>query len=264
VKWLVEVVSKGNRSAFADSVGVSHPTISKVVAGKPPGRKLLTLIAQHLKIASDWLLTGEGRPFRDEAEKGGCSWVPVSATLLPGAPQDSPDLVSREWVIDCRHLFRPSQYWYRLSGDEPILREPSRGFLVCDLILLESDRRQFPREARLADALCVVRFPGGSPPRKLAAVWFGADEGDHGLRCDPFDLDPDPASRVEKVSYYHYPDGRLTCAREQFVVKESGKKKRVLPLDCNELTPVRPRLANADIVAVWTGILHRPGRVPVE
>ena len=58
VKWLVERLNKGNRSAFAESIGVTHPTISKVVAGKPPGRKLLMLIAQHLRVNSGWLLTG--------------------------------------------------------------------------------------------------------------------------------------------------------------------------------------------------------------
>src|SRR5262249_17597557 len=121
------------------------------------------------------------------------------------------------------------------------------------------------REAGFPPGFCVVRFPGGSPPLKLAAVWFGSEEGDyHGLRCDPFDLDPDPASLVEKVTYYRYPDGRVTCDSEKLVVKGSGKNKRELSLDSNELTPVRPRIANADVVAVWTGLLHRPGGVLVE
>jgi hypothetical protein len=179
----------------------------------------------------------------------------TAGTPAAGDDAERPASGNRRGGRGCGH-------WFRIGPGQPILREPDRGFLVGDLILLETDRRRFPREARLADALCVVRFPGGSPPLQLAAVWRGADEGDYGLRCDPFDLDP--ASLVEKVTYYRYPDGRVTCNSEKFVMKESRGKKRVLPLDSSELTPVRPRIAYADVVAVRTGILHRPGGVLVE
>ena len=263
VKWLVENVSKGNRSAFADTVGVTHPTISKVVAGKPPGRKLLTFIAQHLRVNSEWLLTGEGQPFRDEAEQGGASWVPISATPLPGSPQDNPDLVSRDWVVDCRTLFRPTQYWLRLGPREPITREPSRGFLSGDLILLESDRRLFPREALLNEQLCVIRFPGGDVPLKLAAVRYDAGEGAErfgsGLWADPFDLEPDPSRQVEEVTYRHYPDGRVTRKSKPLVLKEFRGGERAVPLDSNEVEPACPQILYGDVVAVWTGILSRPG-----
>src|SRR5947209_10271760 len=71
VKWLLDSRFRGNRSAFAEAVGVSHTLIGKVAAGQAPGRKLLTAIAQSLSVNPAWLLTGEGQPYLTAPDLGG-------------------------------------------------------------------------------------------------------------------------------------------------------------------------------------------------
>jgi transcriptional regulator with XRE-family HTH domain len=264
VKWLVEHRYQGNRSAFAEKVGVSHTAVSKVVAGRPPGRRLLEKIARELKVSPAWLLTGEGEPSTEPPGQGG---VPVARKLLPGSPLEHPDLLLGDWVDDAGRLFAPSQYWLVLTSAQPIVRDPQRGFRVGDHLLMETARDRFPRKRQLDNHLCVVRFPGGEAPElKLALVEFypGAiEEGPDRLEADTFESDPDPSVLVKEVVYRHYPGGKITQYERPLKLTQYRGKERAVPLDEIETEPMLPKIRYAAIVAVWLQILRRPGNVPL-
>src|SRR5262245_13871744 len=109
VAWLLETRFRGNRSAFAEAVDVSHTLIGKVAAGQAPGRKLLTAIVQSLPVNPAWLLTGEGQPYLAPPDLGGRRGLPLSRNLLPGPPLAHQELLSGDWVEVPSPLFAPSQ-----------------------------------------------------------------------------------------------------------------------------------------------------------
>jgi transcriptional regulator with XRE-family HTH domain len=260
---LVEHHYEGNRSAFAEKVGVSHTAVSKVVAGRPPGRGLLEKIARELKVSPAWLLTGEGEPSTEPQGQGG---VPVARKLLPGSPLEHPDLLLDDWS-DAGTLFGRGQYWLVLTSEQPIVRDPRRGFRVGDHLLVETNRDKFPRKSQLCNHLCVVRFPGGEAPAlKLALVEYypGAiEEGPERLEADSFERDPDPSVLVQEEVYRHYPGGMIRHYQRPLKLTQYRGQERAVPLSEYETEPVLPKIRYADIAGVWLQILRRPGLVPL-
>jgi hypothetical protein len=262
---LVHQRFRGNRSAFAEAVGVSHTLINKVVNGQQPGRKLLTAITAKLRVDPAWLLTGQGQPFRDAAAASGRAGIPIFRVPPPGPPLEHLELVTGGWFDMSAQVSPASQYWLQLTSEQPILRENRRGFLVSDQLLMETDRARFPRESLMHDELCVVRFPEGDPPLKLATLSYFQEPGfEKGLlTADPFDLVPDSRTLITEEVYRHYPDGRVSHHKTYLQAGESEGKKRPRPAPLNErqLAPILPRISYADIVAVWLEILRRPGMI---
>src|SRR5207237_5111368 len=121
----------------------------------------------------------------------------------PGPPLEHQELVTGGWLDVSAQLSSSSQYWLQLTRGQPILREAARGFRDGDQLLMETDRSGFPRQGDFYFDLCVVRFPDGDPPLKLAAVsYHGEPEYESGwLSADPFDLAPDPKSLVTEQVY---------------------------------------------------------------
>jgi hypothetical protein len=244
---------------------VSHTLINKVVNGQPPGRKLLTAITDKLRVEPTWLLTGQGQPFKDAAAAGGRAGIPIFRVPPPGPALEHLDLVTGGWFDLSAQLAAGSQYWLKLTRDQPILREQARGLLVDDLLLMETDCSRFPRAGLLHNELCVVRFSDGDPLLKLAAISFNREpEMESGyLTADPFDLMPDPRTLIREEVYRHYPDGRVSHHKNSLQARESKGKKRPRPAPLNELqlAPMLPRIDYTDIVAVWLEILRRPGMI---
>lgn len=249
VKWLVEQLHSGNRSKFAEAIGVSHTAVSQVVAGQPPGRKFLEAVARNLMVSPEWLLTGAGQPTVGSAGRAN-AYIPMARMLLPGPVAEHQDLLRGQ--VGPTLEYAPSQYWYRLGQDEPLLSEARRGFLRGDLLLMETDRRHFPRKHSLFDQLCAVRIGGMT---KLAAVTYErpSEDSKGGLLADTFDLDAGQPLVVEET-YRTFPDGRIDKTTRRFYLSPEENPSAPRP----DLLPDSLRVAFKDLVAVWTRVLHRP------
>jgi len=265
VRWLLENRFQGNRSAFAEMIGFSHTIIGKVVAGQAPGRKLLAAIAEKMRVNSEWLLTGKGQPYGEAPDSAGRPGLPVCEALLPGPPLEHQELITGGWLHIPDQLHAASQYWLRLTSSQPIVRDPLRGFRAGDHLLLETDRERFPRQKKLFNDLCVVRAPTTTPSLKLGVVTHhdaDVENGPDRLEVDTFDLAPDPAQMVTKRVYRHYPGGEVTYEEQPLQIQQTRHGRRAGPISEMSLAPALPVIRYADIIAVWTNILHRPGRVP--
>lgn len=64
---------KLNQATFAKSLGMTQPNISRMIGGgNTISVKVLNAITEAYKnVNLQWLLTGEGAMFKDEAEQGG-------------------------------------------------------------------------------------------------------------------------------------------------------------------------------------------------
>lgn len=64
---------KLNQATFAKSLGMTQPNISRMISGgNTISVKVLNAITEAYKnVNLQWLLTGEGAMFKDEAEQGG-------------------------------------------------------------------------------------------------------------------------------------------------------------------------------------------------
>lgn len=269
VRWLLVNLWDGNRLALAQDVGVSHAVVNKVAARmQEPGRRLLAAIADHPKVNPAWLLTGQGTPLLQAADvESAPRAVPVARQLLPGSPQQYAAQLSED-AFDHRHLFLGSQYWLRLQPGQPILEDPERGFLLGDFLLMETDRRRFPRERWLHGRLCVVWVPGEAgqePTLRLGAVTFypAAPDDPPRLEVDPFDLGLPRDKLVKRVTVDRYPGGKYRVREEELELTTFRGQERAVERGASNYAP-KPEIVYGGVVAVWTQILHRPGGMMVE
>jgi hypothetical protein len=254
---------------MAEAISVSHTVVNKIASKtREPGRRLLAAIGQHPKINPAWLLTGQGAPLLEAADDARDKPVPVARQLLPGSPQQYADLMSGD-ALDHGHLFLPTQYWLRLQPGQPLLEDPEYGFLLNDLLLLETDRRRFPGVQSLHGWLCVVRLPavepGKEPVLKLGAVdYHQASPGEpEKLEVDTFDLDLPQDRRVTRLVVDRFPGGKYRLAEQELVLTTFRGQERAVERSMSYPHP-KPKIAYADVVGVWLGILRRPGGVLVE
>lgn len=260
VRWLIDNRFGGNRSAFAAKIGFSHTAINKLVTGeRQPGVKLLTAIRQHLLVSPAWLLDGQGQPFRDTSDLAGHS-IPVTDALLPGPPLQHLDQVAG-WTDIADQLFAPSQYWLRLSSEQPLVGKPYRGFRGGDQLLMETDRAKFPRKEKLFERLCIVRSPEGTGTLKLASVTHydaHEDTGPEHLEADTFESAIAHEEIIREEVYRHHPGGEVTHRQRLLQRRLIRGKEYAVPL--NETVhdePALPTIRYTDIIAVWLQILHR-------
>jgi hypothetical protein len=161
VKYLLAHLWRGNQREMARAVGVSQGLISKVVNGQQaPGPRLLTALANHPGVDSDWVVSGTGQPI-PFPERGS---LPIAAGVLPGPPLEYPHLLggSRHPVADA--LSRPTRYWLLLAQNSPLVREPSLRLAPGDLLLLDSDPAWTRRPDLTDGRLCGVRLPAHPSP----------------------------------------------------------------------------------------------------
>lgn len=77
---------KLTQATFAKSLGMTQPNISRMIGGgNTISVKVLNAITEaHKKVNLQWLLTGEGAMFRDEAEQGGQVHEPSARYTVRG------------------------------------------------------------------------------------------------------------------------------------------------------------------------------------
>jgi hypothetical protein len=243
IRWLLENYWQNNRLAMSREIGVSHTAINKIAnQQREPGRRVLELIAAHPKVNPAWVLSGEGEPFL-EPPSGGAGAVPVARVPLPGAPQQHAKMLTGD-TLDISQRCTRSTYWLRLCKDEPILKDQRRGFHQGDMLLMETDRREFPAEPNFFGELCVVKNPTGKkPPFCLACVEYHHE--DCSLRADIFQALEHV--QIEEIGVIKYPGRPLKAFSRNFQIKEIGMSS----------DPDSDRVDYGDIVAVWTNVLVR-------
>ncbi len=228
VKWLVETHYRGNRSSFAAAVGVSHTAIANIVNGKkPPGRKLLTAIAQRLAVNLDWLLTGQDSPFIG-SNSGPARGVPISLNLLPGKPSDCISLLAGRWLDDSNRFFTSTQYWLLLETDHGVFQDIRLGFRAGDKILIETDPEKFPDKDSLSEHLCVLNLP---------------EKNKSNLVLGRVTYRPNSRDSTERLSAYLYGD-RLVIQKLEHPNEYVGWEPD-------------PEIRYADIVGVWMRLIRR-------
>lgn len=257
IAWLVQTRFGGNRSAFAVAVGVSHTIIGRVCGGQPPGRRLMTAIAGRLSVAPDWLLTGAGVPFRSE-EGLSTAGLPLTVRPLPGRPSEYAG-----WITDMAAwppslaAFEPDCfYWLELSAGDSLTHSRKQGFLRGDRLLMICDPAKFPRMSHMLNRLCAVRVDGPTEVQLASVSYVPATREDGPARLEAAFFAP-PTSEGREEVYRHMPGGEVLHYTRRIPVTTFRGRPRVAPVDpvCE---PDLPTVRHADIVGVWTEILHRP------
>jgi hypothetical protein len=187
---MVDTLHDRKLNRLAATINASGAAISRVLGGKAEvGPRLLEALAAHPQINPDWVRFGLGEPLRS-AERAGAppdaQFLPVSGTILPGAPADHRLALSGEHFPVAGFHYRPTRYWLEVTEQVPEKARVAGRLEPEDLVLMETDRQCWRDDPRvLVGRLCGLRrLRGGSPIYILAAI--AADFGTGELTYDAF------------------------------------------------------------------------------
>jgi SOS-response transcriptional repressor LexA len=212
VRRLLAEVWQGNQSAMAKDIECSQPLLSKIIHGKQePGRSLLERIARYPGINSSWVLSGQGQP---RVEPEDVQSLPVAYEVLPGPPLDHLRRLQPERYAVPEAFYRPTRYWLRLRGDQPVVKLRNQGIVHGDLILLETDQNVIHSKAIINEMASgifagiafrqedqvVMRFC-----RAVAVDAGGARTPE--ISIDTFERPQQPKGVVNRTIVDSYPDG---------------------------------------------------------
>jgi len=141
IATLSKLLWDGNKSRMAKALRISHPVISRVIAGQqePPG-KLLVALAEWPNVNLRWLFLGEGRPQTDrDIGAGGGRFCPVAQCLLPGSPKDFPHLLTGTSLPVAEAFYSETAYYRRVNQDDPIVNAKDEKIKAEDFLLLETN-----------------------------------------------------------------------------------------------------------------------------
>jgi hypothetical protein len=124
---------------MALAIGVSHAGLTRVLNGQSPSGKLLSGLAAY-GIDMQWVLAGSGAPTGARGMTLGGA-LHVSDVILPGSPQDHPELLSPLTMAAASPWALEEAYWYRVTRDSPVAKDNASGVRVGDYLLLESSAR---------------------------------------------------------------------------------------------------------------------------
>lgn len=169
---------RNSQADMARAVGCSQAALSKVATKKvEPGKRLLAKIAAHAEVNPEWLYSGRGKPIRPAANR-----VAVKSNQLPvlrhPCTQDGIGTATpTEYYPSESQYSAASCYWVEVQPTEWISSDASSGVLQHDLLLIDTDRSNFPDVAEFMQTLCVVRLTGRKTPLQFARVTYhGANE----------------------------------------------------------------------------------------
>ena len=187
---MVDNLHDGKLNRLAATINASGAAISRVLGGKAEvGPRLLEALAAHPQISPDWVRFGLGEPLRSSDPSNAQSvgqFLPVAASILPGAPADHPLALSGEHHPVAGFHSRPSRYWLKVSQEIPEKARVAGRLEPGDLVLMEADRKCWRDDPRvLVGKLCGLRqLRDGSPIYILAAIIAPSDTGE--LTYDDF------------------------------------------------------------------------------
>jgi hypothetical protein len=103
-------------------------------------------------------------------------------------------------VTEVENLYSPSRYWLELQPTEPAVKFRGSTFLAGDLLLMETDRSQFPAPDKLNDRWAVIRTPAPNRFQPCLARLSYSPAGGAGdpavLEAETFEHHPTFGTRV--------------------------------------------------------------------
>ncbi len=244
---------EGSTPKMAEALNVSQPVVWRVLNEKQsPSGTFLVALSGILDLDLNWVLRGKGDPGQGGKEMG----LPIARKLLTGKPQSCREELSEESFVPPAGYYRSSCYWFEVQHADPVTRCPHRKIECGDLLLMETDRRKFPREEHLRD-LCGVRLQGAEDSGvTLAYVDFvpgDPEEGPAHLEVDIFDR-PIPKSQViRKLVITERPGKRPVVQRKLYAATESGE----VPLSRIQPGTRRHEIGFKDVLSVCVLLLRR-------
>lgn len=240
----------GNRTRMAADLDQSQSSITRVMTRQQaPSGRLIENLARNRAINLEWLFRGDGEPW----ERPEPIAMPVFTSLLPCDPREA-DASPSDWLALAQPHFRPTRYWLRIQGNEPICGSPEN-ITHGDLLLMETQRSSFPD--RVVEQICGVQF---EDQLKLAMVTYydaHPDTGPARIEADPFDLDRRSEERVRQYVIHHRHGKQPTVTTQELVQSASGKPRHKTS---DDLDPSLPHITADQIVSMCVLVLRQPSR----
>lgn len=242
----------GSRSRMATDLEQSQSSITRVMTRQQaPSGRLIENLAKHPDVDLNWLFRGEGEPkHRPESIS-----MPVFTRLIGGHPNEANRSSAVSWQSLATRHYRPTRYWLRIQGVEPITESPGQGIVAGDMILMETDRTAFRKPGTFVEQLCGVRF--GKETLKLAMVECDPPDEQGRLAplgADTFDLGLRPEKTVREYLIRHQPGRKPTVTTQEKVVSTSGKSRHKT---FEDLEPRLPDIKFNQIVCMAVLVLRR-------
>jgi hypothetical protein len=233
IQKLADLIWRGNRSMMGRDLHLSQPVVSRVLAGlHPPSAKFLEALANWPGVNRDFLLAGVGEPLIEpgtESNRG--LYLPVAAELLPGPPNENPELLTGVGFPVAQAFYTPSSYWLRVTREMAVSRS-SESIVPDDLLLLETNKVWTRRKKAVLGKLCSFCIGSGSHAELLLGL---IDQVNH---CDPYE---DDFGQYEVTLFGGPPKAWL-------IVPEPERIENVQARSKGEAPPARPLSAFASKV----------------
>ena len=83
IQWIIDNHYHGNKKRFADDIGVSTSAIDGIVGGRKsfPSYQVLRKISSELEISADWLINGNGHPYKQTTNNGSNNSVSLKTNV---------------------------------------------------------------------------------------------------------------------------------------------------------------------------------------
>lgn len=177
ISWLLDNVWHGNAASMARDLKVSHPALSRVLAGEQmPSSRMLEALAKQPDLNLRWLLAGEGEPLSERGlGAGGGHFLPVAKSLLPAPPQDCPERLTFMTFPVAAAFRSATAYWYRVDHRQGVTRQKHPGLAAGELVLVETAPSWTKRPDALGGRLVVLRASGCPVELIIAAISHDAD-----------------------------------------------------------------------------------------
>lgn len=156
MEWFLKHVWQNNIAAMAREAGVSHPAMSRVLAGQMPSGKILEAMAKRSEINLRWLLAGDGKPTDGGSQAGGVL-LPLANKLLLGDPIAFPELLSPLTMPAAMPFHLEAAYWFRATTNLHVVMDQSSRISAGDYLLIETGPRWTRRSKAYLRRLLILR-----------------------------------------------------------------------------------------------------------
>jgi hypothetical protein len=170
INWLLKLVWGGSITWMAASLGMSHPALSRILAGQMPSGKMLEALAGRPDINVHWLLTGDGDALIGRGQGSTGALCPIADQLLPGDPKEHPELLSQMALPAASAFLVESPYWYPVKASDPIVNDANSRVASGDYLLIDTSARWTRRLKGFVGRIVVLRLPDNAKDMILGIV----------------------------------------------------------------------------------------------
>jgi len=182
VHYVLWTLFGGSQTAMAASVGASQSAISRVMSGKQaPTEKMMRSLAALAGVDKRWALEGIGGcPETPEPRLASEPFLPVVDEFVAKMSADRQRDVSSERRTIAPSDYRPTRYFFRVSGLSVLTQVPELRIVPADLLLVETDVNRWEENPTyLNGRVCVTSSDGGPGNWQFAlARWVGGQGAD--------------------------------------------------------------------------------------